>query len=643
MSRGGGGNSLRIFPSEGKIVFDGGLNNKYPNSVIDISESPDCLNVAFADGAAGTRQGSSKLNSTSLGSFVIDGIYTRHQDSTAQTMVVFAGGSGYVWNSTTFATIGSAQSVFSLGVRIFGAEFQNNLYVGNGTVIPYKYTGSEFNRHGVYPPTTTMAVATAGTGSVLTGTFSWAVTFVNSQLVEGNASPVTSSITLTAKNGALTSIPVAPTSWGVASRRIYRKSSAAGFYQRVATISDNSTTSYDDGIADASLGATMPTDNGVPPLYSVCVYHKQRLFMNDPANLSLVSYTYIDSSAGPSPYTVNSLGFFRIGDGSGEVVRTIAPYGDSLLVGTDKGLWLVYMPDTTPANWQFIRLKSQYGSVSPYCFLQIKDRTLFASTENGVFRGFGEAQGDQVTQNATFLTVMTTGSDLVSDRIQPDMNLVQAAFLGNISGITYKNRAYIAVTYNTGATTNNRIYILDFSQSDLSKKQKESWAPWTGINASQFTIYNGSLYAGSSTANGFVYQLENGLYSDDGAAINSYLWTKEITGFDEDTSFYKDFRKAVLLIDLPGSYYMNVTYRVDSDAGVGATQQVSLDPSGNKWGTMVWGVDSWGGGKSQNEYTLDLGSLSGRRVQFMFSNQNTAGQRFKVHWANLRYNLKGQR
>lgn len=628
----------RVFPSEGKLLFDGGLNSKYPNTVIEINESPDCKNVVFSNGAVETRQGVVKLNSTSLGSFAIDGIYTRREDSGAETMVVCAVGSAYTWNTTTFATISSAQSIFSTGVRVAATQYQNHLFMGNGVIIPMKYNGAFFTRHGNYPPTTTAAVATAGTGANLTGTFTWKVTFVNSQLVESNVGPISTALTLSAQNAALTAIPVAPTSWGVSSRRIYRKSAGAASYARVATLSDNTTTVYDDGIADASLGTVAPTDNGVPPLYSVCAYHRDRLWVNDPSNLNFIWYSNL-----ADPYTFASTNFIRVGDKSGEIVKTIAVYGDSILVGTESSLWIVYMPDTTAANWQLVRVKSSYGSKSPFCFLNVKDSQLFPATRAGRFAGFANAVGDTVSQSATFLTVLTAGSDLVSDKIQPDMNLVQSTYVPNITGMVYGTKAFVALTYDSGNTQNNRIYVYDFSISDLSEKQKFSWVPYTGLNASQFTVYGGLLYYGSSLSDGFVQQMDSGIYSDNGSAIDSYFWTKEISGFDKDTLYFKDWRKANLLLDLPGAYFMNITYRVDSDSGMGSTQQVDLDPGGSQWGVMVWGVDAWGGGKTQDERILDLGTTSGKRIQFRFSNQNTAGQRFKVHWMNLVYNVKGLR
>jgi hypothetical protein len=81
-----------VYPARGRQLFDGGLNNKFERSIINENESPDCLNVVFSNGAVGTRGGSTQLNTTAVGSFVCDGLYTRRDDTTAETMVAFFGG-----------------------------------------------------------------------------------------------------------------------------------------------------------------------------------------------------------------------------------------------------------------------------------------------------------------------------------------------------------------------------------------------------------------------------------------------------------------------------------------------------------------------------------------------------------------------
>lgn len=628
----------RIFPKNAAQLFDGGLNSKYEKALIADNESPDCQNVIFNNGAVETRGGMTKLNTTAVGSYVGDGLYTRRDITGAESMVGFWNGTGYRLNTTTFVTIGSAQSVFTAGVRVAAAQMENNIFFGNGSVIPYKYNGNDWTRHGVYPPTTTMTVATAPTGVGLTGSYRYKLTNINTALVESDVGPITATLTVNNQNVRLAAIPTAAQSFGVATRRIYRTdSTGTGTYSRVATIADNTTTTYDDALPDASLGVAAPTDQGVPPNYSAIIYHQSRLFMIDPT-ANLLWWTELNE-----PYTVKTTSFQVIGDSTQDLPKALGVYDNSVVIYCEKSTWIYYMQSTTPSDWRLVKAKSSFGSKSPFCVLEYNNKQLSVAMQNDKLVGFSALVGDTAEPSASILTISSAGGDTKSDRIEPDVFDMQEAFVGNFSGIVYKNKAYISVTKTSPNTTNNRVYCLDFSISRVDKKQKESWVPFKGWNASQFTIYGGNLYFQSSTATGFVYKHDPTIYNDDSSAIDSYFWTKEFSGYDDDVNQFKDFRFANILYDKAGAYYMNFHYRTDSDKGGGDLVQVSLDPGGSLWGTMVWGRDMWGGGSYQKDDRIFLGSSRGKRIQFKFSNQNKVDQKFKVHRLSFLYNVKGYR
>jgi hypothetical protein len=629
-----------VYPKQ-RTTLDGGMNSKFPRANILDNESPDCLNVVFSDGAVETRGGSVVLNTTAVGSFVIDGLYTRHDSDGSETMVVFAGGSSwYLSGPSTFSTIASAQSVFTAGVRVGAAEYQDYLFVGNGNVIPAKYDGTNWTRHGV-PAPNSGPTAISGTTAVgtLTGAYQYKISYVNSALVEGDVGAATSTLTVASAYPYLTSIPVAPQSFGVAARRIYRTEASGTTFKRVAEIANNTTTVYSDTTADAGLGATAPSDKGEPPNYSVICYHADRMFCNDAANLSFLWYSDI-----AEPMTFPSTNFLRVGDATGDVIRALSVYNNSVLVLCDNSIWLVYMPSADDTTWNVIRIKGQYGSKSPWAPVFYNNKVLFPAVQNDKFVGFAAVSGDSVAPSATLLTAGTAGSDMVSNRIEPQMRDIIEAYISNISSIVYKQKAWISVTYGTGATSNNRIYILDFSTSNLAKAQGETWVPFTGMNASQFTIYNGRLYFGSSTPNGKVYQADTDSYNDSGAAINSYCWTKEFYGYGDHAGLFKDFREARMLIDNAGQWYMALNYRVDSDKDeAGYSIQFDLNPGGSLWGTAILGTSTWGGGTDQRDLKQTLGGARGTRLQFRFSNQNIADQYFKVHNLEFTYNIRGER
>jgi hypothetical protein len=280
------------YPSKGRLSIDGGKNNKVAKANILDNESPDCLNVVFSDGTVGTRGGSTQLNTATIGTAAIDGIYTRRSDTNSETMVVFSNNSVFaLTGASTFTSIPSALSAFTAGVSVGAVEYQNQIFFGNGTK-SYKWNGTDFTRHGVPAPTTTLTAASGGTGAI-SGDYQYQVTYVNSYSVEGDVGPVSTTLTVaSAGTISLTSVPVAPQSFGVTARRIYRTEAGGVDFLRVGTIANNTATVFSDSVLDTALGVAAPTDNGIPPSWSFASLHQDRIFCNDTANPSFIWYSF---------------------------------------------------------------------------------------------------------------------------------------------------------------------------------------------------------------------------------------------------------------------------------------------------------------------------------------------------------------
>ncbi|MEZ0392069.1 MAG: hypothetical protein ACAH59_07645, partial [Pseudobdellovibrionaceae bacterium] len=119
--------------------------------------------------------------------------------------------------------------------------------------------------------------------------------------------------------------------------------------------------------------------------------------------------------------------------------------------------------------------------------------------------------------------------------------------------------------------------------------------------------------------------------------------TKEFVGNKGEESYSKDFRYTNLLVDLAGAYNMGFSVLTDSDSGSGTQYDINLDPNASLWGVMLWGDGTWGAGSTQEDIRQYLEGARGKRIQYKFSNKNMVNQRFKVHWQNFTYNLKGPR
>jgi len=111
-----------------------------------------------------------------------------------------------------------------------------------------------------YPTTTTTAGTGTIGGSVDVGTHSYKVTFVYDTGDESIGSTASNIVTISGSNKTvpLTAIPTGPI--GVVQRKIYRTIAGdTGNHKLVTTITDNTTTTYNDILIDSSLGADIPT------------------------------------------------------------------------------------------------------------------------------------------------------------------------------------------------------------------------------------------------------------------------------------------------------------------------------------------------------------------------------------------------
>jgi len=114
----------------------------------------------------------------------------------------------------------------------------------------------------VAPTAPTVALAGDGAGNVDDGAHRYRVTFVTSDgETEGGA--ISDAVTVADKTSdgkvAVSAIPLGGSA--VTSRKLYRTEADGSDYLLLDTIADNTTTTYTDNTADASLGAACPTTN----------------------------------------------------------------------------------------------------------------------------------------------------------------------------------------------------------------------------------------------------------------------------------------------------------------------------------------------------------------------------------------------
>jgi hypothetical protein len=630
-----------IVPME---AFDGGLNNKYEPAIIEDNEAQSCANVVFDDlGGVQTREGYTLLNTAAVNSNACDGLFTAKWNNGNESMIAFFGTDMFVLSGTTFQTVASAQGVYSTGTHKNMAMYQNLVFIGDGNTNAYKYDEGVFTRHGIATPSQVTDGGTRTAGGNPAGDYHYKLAYINTQAVVGDLS--TGSVTIAASGGGeqilLTGIVADPAaSFGVNDKYLYRTIAGSGVsadaYYFVATLPVSATT-YTDNIADGSLGAAHSAYGG-PPAYEYIIHHQERLFVNDSQNPPFLWYSDL-----AEPFTFQSTNFIKIADGDGEKITGLAVQGNSLIVFKEASVWLIYMPDTTPSNWIRIKSDAKYGGASHRSIVSYEKQLMYLGQHGFKVSGFYAFVGNTTEPDATALRATTMFGDAKSDRVEPDVFLFQDSYKQNCAAIAFDNKLWFAVTYGASNTENNRIYHFDYVRRGKSRKIG-SWVPFTGIAANQFTVYNSSLYFGTSdnSTGGSVYQLQDGTYTDNGSAIDSYFETKEFDGGPTWRHYDKDYRQANFTVETLGNWDMRISWRIDSDKGAGDGTDINLNPGSNLWNTLLWGIGEWGGGQTRKDVKLDVAG-EGKRISFKFTNKNTAASGFKVVRGNFYYNRRGLR
>lgn len=141
---------------------------------------------------------------------------------------------------------------------------------------------------------TVALVSPAAAGNVDNGAHRYRVTFVTADgETEGGTVSAIVTVADKAVNGkvAVSAIPLGGSA--VTSRKLYRTIAAGATYLLLATIADNTTTTYTDNIADGSLGAGAPTTNTTNDPYLTSLVKSARRLVESETGRALITQTWI--------------------------------------------------------------------------------------------------------------------------------------------------------------------------------------------------------------------------------------------------------------------------------------------------------------------------------------------------------------
>lgn len=143
------------------------------------------------------------------------------------------------------------------------------------------------------PGVVTSALAGAGSGNVDNGAHRYLATFVTSA-GETQAGTASAAVTVADKavNGkvTLTGIPIG--GGLVTARKLYRTQAGGSIFYLLATLADNSTTTYTDNLSDSSLGAAAPSVNTTEDWLLGMLIRSARIAAEGITNRALVTQTW---------------------------------------------------------------------------------------------------------------------------------------------------------------------------------------------------------------------------------------------------------------------------------------------------------------------------------------------------------------
>lgn len=265
-----------------------GMNAKVENLDLKDRWVEIAQNCRFEDepGAVDKRDPVTYFNTTSIGAGALTGL-SRFYTSTGTTVFVGTHGTAAYVGADSTGTFTAIRAGLTSGKRHSFVTYKDLLIASSGYDNPWVYDGSSDNI--TWELGACKAKAVGSGGSLGAGNYYYAITIGGDAYVCGAVSN-----TLTAVAGdsvTLTNIPLGPA--GTSDRKVYRTAVGGSALLLLATISNNTATTYTDTIADGSLGAAIPSVTDDMPLGSMLKIHRERLFLSgDPSNPNKIPYSF---------------------------------------------------------------------------------------------------------------------------------------------------------------------------------------------------------------------------------------------------------------------------------------------------------------------------------------------------------------
>ena len=436
--------------------------------------------------------------------------------STTESYITF-GSSSDLWGTTwTPAEVNDAN---------FGVQFVGMVDAGTSATISVDHVRITVTRYAA-----SVSVATGAAG-IPNGTYTYKVTFVDTDGNESEASAASASVAPASQIVNVTSIGLGDTR--TRKRYVYRKGGLLTFYYFVGEISDNTTTSFADNLSDATVlttglilagdieGDRPNTRMGAATRAKYPALHYARLFWVDQASGRQNRLFWSKIS---HPWAYPAALFFDVGDE--KPITRLVPFLDDLIIFKTDSIWR--LSGNTESSFQLTRTPASVGCDMPFTVVKLQDRIMFCNSQ-GIYFFDGVTARPSTNRLDKFFDGQTVNgiAPIVVNSTTDDL---AEACVGN------GNKYYLA--YSTNGTTNGRILVLDLDGGTVSMRTNAALS----LASDPVT---GEVYYGDSA--GFIKKLDDLTATNDATA--SVSWAFQTKFFDQKRGDNKSYVGLELEID----------------------------------------------------------------------------------------------
>lgn len=251
-----------------------------------------------------------------------------------------------------------AGSTFATSTNLWSFEqYKDVLYAARQGVGLFRTDGDVVSTGGIAAPTVAPTIVQGSAGDLAAGAYFCVFTYYNSASgAESDPSPASASLTISANFEIDWSAISVSATGQVNSRRLYRTLvGQQGEYFRVATLTDNVTTTYSDNILLVDMGRAVSFNNGMPPSgVRACEIFQERLWLTDGTK---AWYSELGL-----PESFRSDNFISVTPDDGHELIGIKAFGERVLFGKTNGVH--YLTGTSANTFEVRTLSDKHGCQS---------------------------------------------------------------------------------------------------------------------------------------------------------------------------------------------------------------------------------------------------------------------------------------